>query len=326
MKVGKIGAALLAALMVIGVAASPASAQLSKDKPIRILVPYAAGGVTDIVVRLMSEKVTAAGGPPIVIENKPGGGGIIAATSVKEAAPDGLTLFLADVGSFAINMTLMNDVPYDPVKDFKPIIDLFSFPSIVSVPTTMGVNSLAELVAKAKTMPGGMPYASQGPGTGGHLMGEMFAKAANIPVVHVPYKGGAPAVIDLVAGRVNFMFGSYLQIKPQIDAKELKILAVNSKKRLVALPEVPTLNESGYAGVDLPIWFGLAAPAGTPDNVILAINKAYDQVSKLPDVVARLDSQGVTSEGGTVEQFGTLIKSDIVRLAPIVRDSGAKVN
>src|SRR5688572_6512142 len=306
--------------------ALPSAAQLPRDKPIRVLLPYAPAGVTDIVVRLMGEKVTQAGGPQIVIENRPGGGGIVAAMAVKDTTPDGTTLFVVDVGSFAVNMTLMKEVPYEPLRDFKPVIQLFSFPSIVSVPAILKINPLQELVTLTKTMPGGMPYATQGPWSGAHLLGEMFSKAAKIRVVHVPYKGGAPAVIDLVAGRVNFMFGSYLQIKSQIDSKDLRILAVNSRRRLNALPDVPTLAEVGFAGVDLPIWFGLAAPVRTPNATIAAINAAFDPVTRLPEIIQRLDSQGVTAEGGTPEQFAALIKSDITRLAPIVRDSGANTN
>jgi tripartite-type tricarboxylate transporter receptor subunit TctC len=316
----------IAATALYMVLSLPAGAQLPRDKPIRIVLPYAPAGVTDIVVRLMGEKVTQAGGPQVIIENRPGGGGIVAAMAVKDATPDGSSLFVADVGSFAVNMSLMKDVPYEPLKDFKPVIQLFSFPSIVSVPSRLKIGSLQELVALAKTMPGGMPYASQGPGSGAHLLGEMFSKAANIPVVHVPYKGGAPAVLDLVAGRVNFMFGSYLQIKAQIDSKDLRILAVNSRRRLNALPDVPTLAEVGFAGVDLPIWFGLAAPGRTPNATVAALNAAFDPVTKLPEIVQRLDSQGVTSEGGTSEQFATLIRNDITRLAPIVRASGANTN
>jgi tripartite-type tricarboxylate transporter receptor subunit TctC len=313
--------------MALGIAlALPAAAQLSRDKPIRIVLPYAPAGVTDIVVRLMGEKVTQAGGPQIIIENRPGGGGVVAAMAVKDSTPDGSTLFVADVGSFAVNMTLMKEVPYEPLRDFKPVIELFSFPSIISVPAKLKINSLQELVALAKTMPGGIAYASQGPGSGAHLLGEMFSKAAKFPVVHIPYKGGAPAVLDLVAGRVNFMFGSYLQIKPQIDSKDLRILAVNSRRRLNALPDVPTLAEAGYPGVDLPIWFGLAAPARTPDSAVAAINAAFDPVTRLLEITQKLDSQGVTSGGGTPEQFAALIRNDIVRLAPIVRESGATTN
>jgi tripartite-type tricarboxylate transporter receptor subunit TctC len=313
-----VGAALLAQSSDVG-------AQLP-DRPIRIVVPYVAGGTSDVGTRLVAGKVAEGGGLNVVVENKAGGGGVPAAMSVKEAAPDGTTLFLADLGSFGINVSLMSSLPYDPTRDFKPITTLFSFPSVLAVPAALEASSVAELIALSKKKPDGLAFGSQGPGSGGHLLAEMLAKTSGANLVHVPYRGVAAVVVDLVAGRVSMLYGSYLATKGQVEAKALRILAVTSKQRLAVLPDTPTMAELGYPEVDLDVWFGLVAPAATPDPVVQALHARFSSAMNSPDIVGRLNSQGVNVVTNTPAGFAALIKSDIARVAPVVKASGARVN
>jgi tripartite-type tricarboxylate transporter receptor subunit TctC len=314
-----VGAAALVGLPV------DAGAQLP-DRPIRIVVPFVAGGTSDVGTRLVAAKAADGGGPNIVIENKTGGGGVPGAMSVKEAPPDGTTLLLADLGSFGINVSLMSNLPYDPTRDFKPITTLFNFPSVLSVPAALPVNSVAELVALSKAKSDGLAFGSQGSGSGGHLLAEMFAKTSGANLVHVPYRGVAAAVVDLVAGRVSMLYGSYLSVKAQAEAKAVRILAVTSKQRLKVLPDTPTMAELGYPEVDLDIWFGLVAPAATPDAVVQALHAKFSTAMNSPDIVDRLTAQGVNVATSTPAAFSALIKSDIARVAPVVKASGARVN
>jgi tripartite-type tricarboxylate transporter receptor subunit TctC len=302
-----------------------AGAQLP-DRPIRIVVPFVAGGTSDVGARLVAAKAAEGGGPNIVIENKTGGGGVPGAMSVKEAPPDGTTLLLADLGSFGINVSLMSNLPYDPTRDFKPITTLFNFPSVLSVPAALPANSVAELVALSKAKSDGLAFGSQGSGSGGHLLAEMFAKTSGANLIHVPYRGVAAAVVDLVAGRVSMLYGSYLSVKAQAEAKTVRILAVTSKQRLKVLPDTPTMAELGYPEVDLDIWFGLVAPAATPDAVVQALHTKFSSAMNSPDIVDRLTAQGVNVATSTPAGFSALIKSDIARVAPVVKASGARVN
>jgi tripartite-type tricarboxylate transporter receptor subunit TctC len=302
-----------------------AGAQLS-DRPIRIVVPFVAGGTSDVGTRLVAAKVAESGGPNVVVENRTGGGGVPGAMSVKEAAPDGTTLLLADLGSFGINVSLMANLPYDPTRDFKPITTLFRFPSVLAVPAALPANSVAELIALSKTRPDGLAFGSQGSGSGGHLLAEMLAKTSGAKLLHVPYRGVAAAVVDLVAGRVSMLYGSYLSMKGQTEAKALRILAVTSKQRLKVLPDTPTMAELGFPEVDLDIWFGLVAPAATSDAVVQELHTKFSSAMNSPDIVDRLNAQGVNVATSTPAGFAELIKSDMARVAPVVKASGARVN
>ena len=210
--------------------------------------------------------VEEAGGPRIMIENRPGGGGVPAAVAVRDAAPNGATLFLANYATFVVNAAMTKNFPFDPVVDFRPITTLFSFPLMLAVPSSIEAKTVPELVALAKNKPGGLSYGSQGVGTAGHLLGELFAKASGAPLVHVPYKGAAQGVVDLVAGRLDMMFIGILPTKPHLESGRLRALAVTSKARLPELPDAPTTAEAGYPDVNTDfVWFGLAAPAKTPE-------------------------------------------------------------
>ena len=319
-----IAALLVAAFGVF--AAVAASAQDLANRSIRIVVPYSAGASTDLTIRQIAQKVTQVGGPTIIIENRPGSGGVAAAISVKQANPDGLTLFLCDLGTFAVNPNLMANLAYDPITDFRPITSLWAFSSVMPVPAALPVSTVAELVELAKRTPGGLSYASQGPGSGGHLMGEMFKRASQAPFVHVPYRGGAPAITDLVAGRVAFLLGTYASLQPYVEANQLKVIAVASGKRMSVLPEVPTLAEAGYPGIDLDVWFGLAAPAGTPDRTIEALNEMFVRAVKARDLEAKITEQGMYVTTSDPKGLTDTIAKDRARLAPIVEAAGLTAN
>ncbi|HVG50229.1 MAG TPA: tripartite tricarboxylate transporter substrate binding protein [Xanthobacteraceae bacterium] len=303
-----------------------AGAQISPDRPIKVIVPYAPGGPSDVTLRTLQQRIQAAGGPTIVVENRTGGGGVIAAQAVKQATPDGTTLFLTDLPTFGINPHVMSDFPIDPVRDFKPLSALFAFPSLLVVPFGLPANSVAELVELAKKTPGGMSYGSQGQGSGGQLLAEMFGKAAGLKFIHVPYRGSALAYPDLIAGRVSFIFGSYGGARPFLLDNRLRALAVPSKQRLVALPDVPTMEELGYRDMELDIWNGLVAPAGTPDEIVAQLRELFVKQMVMPDMVAKLAEQGIYVRTNTPEEFAAQIKSDLARLEPIVRAAGAKIN
>jgi len=305
------------------IASAHALAQIP-ERPIKIFIPYVAGGPSDVIARSLTQRITATGGPIFVIENKTGGGGVIAAQSVKQSTPDGTTLLLTDLPTFGINPNLLTEFPLDPVHDFKPVTLLFSFPSLLVVPTTLPAKSVAELVALARATPGGLAYGSQGQGSGGQLLAEMFGKAIGVPLVHVPYRGSAQAYPDLVSGRVSFMFGSYGGAKPFLDDGRLRALAVPSRRRLKTLPDLPTLEELGYRDMELDLWYGLVAPAGTPDDIIAAVRARFVAEVTAPDTVARLEAQGINVVTSTPAEFAALIKDDLVRLAPIVKSIDTK--
>jgi tripartite-type tricarboxylate transporter receptor subunit TctC len=320
------GVVALAGLASLACAALPAVGQTLSDRPVRIVIPYSPGATSDTFSRLVAQKVEEMGGPKVVVESKPGGGGTIAAMTVKQAAPDGTTLFLCDLGTFGINLSMFPDLGYDPLRDFKPITALWAFPSVLSVPASLPASSVKELIELAKKTPNGMSYGSQGVGSGGHILGAMLAKSTGAPLVHVPYKGAAPAIADLVIGQVSLLFGSVASVQGHYEAKRLRPLAVTSRSRLPVLPDVPTIGELGYPEIDLDVWFGLAAPAGTPDAVVLALHDRFVKAARAPDFVAKLQAGGVLSVTSSPAEFAALIKADAARLAPIVKESGAKVN
>ena len=306
--------------------AAAASAQIPADKPIRIVIPYPPGASADMSSRLIGQKVEELGGPKVIVESRPGGGGTVAAMTVKTAPAEPISLFLADVGSFGVNQTLLPDQPFDREKDFKPVASLYEFPSVLMVPTILPANNVAELVALAKKTPGGLSYASQAVGAGGHLLGAMFANAIGTPMVHVPYRGAAAAVADVAAGNVTFIFVSFASAQAQYANKTVKFLGVASPKRAAVLPDVPTMAETGYPEVLLDAWFGVVAQSSMPDATVNALNALFTRAARDPAVVERLASQGIAVRTGTPAEFGALIKSDGERLGRIVKALDIKAN
>jgi tripartite-type tricarboxylate transporter receptor subunit TctC len=276
--------------------------------------------VTRLVAAKLAENLKA----HVVIENRGGGGGVPAALAIKQAAPDGYTLFLANNGLFAI-MPALTDIRFDPVKDFQPITPLFAFPSVLVVPTGSPAKNVKELVELAKSKPTGLNYASQGVGSGGHILGEMLRLRSGAPFVHVPYRGAGPAVQDLAAGNVDLLFSSYVSAIGQVQAGKFRILGWTATKRSPALPDVPTMTEAGYPGVELEIWQGIVAPLGVPAPLVRKLNEEFVKAAKSPDVVSKVAAQAVEMTTSAPADFAKLLASDVERLGKVVRDAGIKM-
>jgi tripartite-type tricarboxylate transporter receptor subunit TctC len=319
-------ALLCSAVLVLLAQVGGSSAQPDNypSRPITIIIPFPPGGSSDTVTRLVAQKLAENLKANVVIENRGGGGGVPAAIATKQLAADGYTLFLANNGLFAIMPALTADIRFDPIKDFQPITPLFSFPSVLVVPSGSPARTVKELVALARSKPGGLNYASQGVGSGGHILGEMFRLKAGVPMVHVPYRGAGPAINDLVAGNVDYLFSSYVSAIGQVQAGRLRLLAWTATKRSPALPDVPTMAEAGYPGVELEIWQGIVAPAGTPAAVVRKLNAEFVKAAKAPDVVSKVAAQAVEMTTSTPEEFAKLIASDIDRLGKVIREAGIK--
>jgi len=306
------------------IAAGNAAAELLSSRPITIIIPFTPGASSDTLQRLVGKKVTENTGQTLVVESRPGGGGAIGAAAVKQAPPDGHTLFQANAGSHAANVALYATLPYDPIKDFRPITLLWSFAQLLTVPIDSPAKSVAELVVHAKSKPAGLSFASQGSGSGGHLLGELLKARTGANLVHVPYRGAGPAALDLATGRVDFMFVSYSSVLSFLQAGKVRVLAVTSPKRMAVLPDVPTMREAGFAGIELDAWFGLVAPAATPDAVIGKLNAAFVQAVRDAEVVKQITDQGAEATSNTPAEFAAFIAADTERFGKIVKSVGVK--
>src|SRR5262245_61251337 len=313
-----------AVLATTGTAGQYAAAELLSSRPISIIIPFTPGASSDTLQRIVNKRVTENSGQTLVVESRPGGGGVIAAAAVKQAAPDGHTLLQANAATHAANASLYTALSYDPVKDFRPITLMWSFPQLLAVPSDSPAKSVADLVALAKSKPGGLNFASQGTGSGGHLLGEMLKLRTGAHMVHVPYRGAAPAATDLAAGRVDFFFVSYSSLLPFLQGSKVRAIAVTSAKRLPALPDAPPLTEAGFAGVALDAWFGLVAPAATPDAIIDKLNAAFVQAVRDPQVIKQMTDQGAEALATTPAEFAAFIASETERIGRVVRAVGAK--
>jgi tripartite-type tricarboxylate transporter receptor subunit TctC len=317
--------ALLGVSVFICLAANaPAQADEFPARAITIIVPFPPGGSSDIVMRLAAQKVSESVKQPVIIENRPGGAGNLAALVIKNAPPDGYLLMMGHTGTHAINPTLYHDLKFDPIKDFQPITALIAFNNILVVPAASPAKSVQDLVALAKTRPEGLSYGSQGVGTGGHLLGELLAKHAGVKLVHVPYRGIAPAVQDTVAGRVDFLFSSYLSAAGHIEAGELRMLAIAGPQRHPRIPDVPTMAEAGYPDVEMQQWFGLFAPAGTPMPIVRKLNAEFVKALQSADLRERLAAQVAFLIPGRPDDLAAMVARDMVRLGEVVRESGAQ--
>ncbi|NRF72093.1 tripartite tricarboxylate transporter substrate binding protein [Aquincola sp. S2] len=315
------GAALpLAAAFAPGVLA-----QAFPSQPLTIVVPFPAGGIADSSVRLIGAKLAEALGQQVLVDNRGGAGGQIAASAVKAAKADGHTLLLANIGSHAINRTLYSKLSYDPVKDFEPVTSLLSWTHVLVVPADSKATSVAALVAQMKGSGGKMSFASQGVGSGGHLLAEMFKDSAKVDAQHIPYRGTAQAMQDLLAGRVDFFFDG-VGIIPFVKEGKVRALAVADGKRLAQLPDVPTLAEAGVPGVEVTAWFGLVAPAGTPKPVIAQLNQALAKAARDPEVQRRLNETAIRVGISTPETFASFMAAETERLGKVVKASGARAD
>jgi len=303
-----------------------AQAPTYPTKPIRIVVPFPAGGATDILARAAAQRLTEAWGQSVVVDNRPGAGGNIGAELVAKSAPDGYTLLMGTVGTHAINASLYAKMPYDHVKDFAPVILVAGVPNVLVVNPAVPANSVQELIAYAKANPGKLNFASSGAGTSIHLSGELFKVMAGVQMTHVPYKGSAPALQDLIGGQVQLMFDNLPPSLPQIKAGKLRALGVTSATRAPALPDTPTIAESGLTGFEASSWFGLLAPAGTPPAVIARLNGEIATWLGTPEAKEKLLALGANAAGGTPEDFAKHIAAETAKWAKVVKESGAKVD
>ena len=315
---------LLAAL--VAIATASASAQTYPNKPIRLVVPFPPGGTTDILARDAGQVLTQTLGQSVVIDNRPGAAGNIGSDVVAKSPPDGYTLLMATVSTHAINPGLYSKLPYDHIKDFAPVILVARVPNVLEVNPAVPVNSVSDLIKLAKEKPGQINFASSGSGTSIHLSGELFKTMAGVNMVHVPYRGSAPALVDLVSGQVQVMFDNLPSSLPQINAGKLRAIAVTSAQRSPALPNIPTIAESGLPGFEATSWFGIIAPAGTPPEIIAKLNAELDQWLQSPAGKELLLTQGALPAGGTPEQFAAYIKDETEKWAKVIKVSGAKVD
>ena len=300
------------------------SADVYPAKPIRLLVGFAPGGANDLVARAVAARLSPRLGQQVVVENRAGAGGNIATELGARAAPDGYTLLLASVASFAMSPALIGKVPFDPVNDFAPVAQAVVVSGILSVHPSMPANNLKQFVALAKNQPGKINYASPGVGSIAHLSSELLWRTAGIKLNHVPYKGGGPAVADTLAGHVESIFGLISTQTPHVKSGRLRALGVTSLRRSSALPEVPTVAESGYPGFESSGWLGFAFPARTPQTIVDRMHKEIVAVLGLREVQAQLEDLGLDPEPSDPAQFHALIKSDYTRWAKVIREAGIK--
>jgi tripartite-type tricarboxylate transporter receptor subunit TctC len=306
-------------------AAGSAQAQAEwPTRPIVYVVPFAVGGNTDTLARLLSQKLAASLGQPIVIENKPGAGGNIGSDFVAKAKPDGYTILGGTISSHAINASVYPNMPYDPVKSFEPVILLGSNPLVFAVNASTPYKSLKEVLDAAKTKPGELAFASPGPGTSPHLAGELLKTLTRVDLTHVPYKGSGPALSDVIGGQVPIIIDTTIVLGAQIKAGKLRPLAVAYPKRLGTLPDVPTAAEAGVPGWEVVSWQAVFAPAGTPKPIVQRLNTEIARTMKMPDVQARLVDLGVEVGGGPPEQLAEFQKAEIAKWATVVKTAGVK--
>ena len=320
---GRVVCATLAVLLSFPVLAAE---QAYPSKPIRLVVPFPAGGSLDVVARAIGQKLTEAWGQPVVIDNRPGAGGNIGADLVAKSAPDGYTILEGALSTHAVNVSLYNKMPYDPIKDFAPITLVAVTPNVLVLNASYPVNSVPELLAYARANPGKLSFGSGSNGSAGHLAGELFKTEAGVDMVHIPYKGGAPALQALLAGDTQLMFDNLANAAAQIKAGKLKALAVTTAKRSSLMPELPTLSETGLPGFDIYTWWGFMAPAGTPKEIIAKWNAEVTRILNSPEMKAFFAQQGAEPAPDSPEQFAALIRSEISKYARIVKQSGAKVD
>ena len=312
-------------LATLGIFSQAVSAQYP-DKPIRLIVPQAAGSNTDIVARALAVELTAVLGQPLLIDNRPGAGLIIGLEIASKAAPDGYTLCMSPIGALAISPHMFDKLPYVVERDFQPISQLTNNPLMLAVFAALPVNSAREIVEYAKKNPGKLSFASSTAGSPGHLAGELLRIVSGGLIEHIPYKGGAPAIADMLAGRVQIMFEGMNSMAPHVKGGRLRGIAVTAEKRIAAFPDLPTMAESGLQGFDISAWQGMVAPAGIARPLLDRINAAVNRAVATPNFKNRMAEMGSEATGGTPEAFAALIKRDSDRWGEVIRKAGIKAN
>ena len=319
--------ALLAALIWFGAtvpATALAQAATYPNKPIRIIVPFAVGGIADTFGRVIGIKLTEAWGQPVVIENKTGAGGNIGADLVAKSPPDGYTLVIGNNGTHAVNVNLFKTIPFDPIKDFVPVAHIMEAEGLLVVNPAIKANSVREIIELARAQPGQLSYASGGLGTTSHLAGELFKSTAKVDMVHVPYKGNSPAIADLLSGQTQVSFATMPTVLPHVKTGKLRAIASIGLARTVALPDVPTVAESGLPGFEVSNWIGFFAPAGTPPDIVAKLNTEVQKIMRSPDVQKRLEAEGARFVPTTPAQFTAFQRDELVKWAKIIKDANIK--
>jgi tripartite-type tricarboxylate transporter receptor subunit TctC len=308
-------------LMMFAIGANAALAQTFPDHPIKIVVPYPAGGVTDTLGRLIAKGLEEAWGQPAIVENRAGAAGNIGTTFVAKAAPDGYTLLVNSGPTMVISQSLFGNLQYDPMKDLAPVTQAVLLPNILVARPTLPAKSVNELIALLKANPGKFNFASAGAGTVGHMAGELFKEMAGVDIVHVPYKGAAPAMADLLGGRVDIFFDTIASALPHVEAGKLRVLGISSAKGSPLLPDVPTIAQAGLPGFDANPSFGVFAPAGTPKSLIDRISKEIGRVLNEPDARKRLQGIGMEIAAGSPEEFGSYMRDQSAKWAKLIHDA-----
>jgi tripartite-type tricarboxylate transporter receptor subunit TctC len=316
----------LLVLLVAAAACTSALAQTWPSKPIRLVVPFPAGGGTDIIGRELTQKITNATQWPFIVDNKPGSGGNIGLDNVAKSPADGYSLVLGQTSNLAINPALYAKLPYDPVKDLTPISMVASAPLAFVVAANSPYRTLPEIVAAARAKPETINYATSGNGTVAHLATELFQKEAGIRLTHIPYKGATQGINDVIGGQVHVYVSSIPTLIGHIKSGKMRAVAVTSLKRVDDLPQVPTVAESGYKGFEAVTWFGVLGPANLPKDIAGRLNTEINKALQRPDLQKKLSDQGADVAGSTPEQFGKLIRDDIARWGKVVKESGAKID
>jgi tripartite-type tricarboxylate transporter receptor subunit TctC len=313
----------LAATLAI-LASQAAAADAYPARAIRFVVAFPPGGGTDIIARSIAQKLAERLAQQVVVDNRPGAGGNIGTDIVAKSAPDGYTLLMGSAGPLAINASLFGKMPFDPIKDLAPVTLAASTPNVLVVHPSLPAATVKELIALARAKPGEINFASSGHGTPAHLAGELFNSMAGVKMVHVPYKGAAPALADLLGGQVQLMFSTMPPALPHVKDGKLRALAVTSAKRSPATPALPTVDEIALPGFEANTWHGVVAPAGTPAAIVARLNREIVAILHMPEVVERLSGQGAEALGSTPEEFAAYIRSETIKWAKVVKESGAK--
>ena len=315
---------MVLAASTLALAFAPSQAQDYPNRPIKIIVPFPAGQASDAIARLVGEQLGRSLGQPVVVDNKAGAGGNIGTDAGAKAAPDGYTLTMA-TAALPISKNVYTKLPFDPEKDFAPVTLMTITPLVLVARPSLPVDSVASLVEAARKAPGKMTFASSGIGTSHQLSGELLKALANIDLLHVPYKGSAPAHVDLMAGTVDIMFDNIVPVTPHIKSGKLKALAVTTKMRAPTLPDTPTMAESGYPNFEAVAWFGLLAPAGTPAAIVERLSKEVNAILKTPEMTARLAGMGAIVQGTQPEEFGRFMSAEVKKWAPVTARAQIKV-
>lgn len=319
-------AGLVSALILSGVLATPAAAQPYPSRVVKLIVPQTPGGATDVFARKIGQLLSEKWGQPVVIENRAGAGGVVGTDVVAKSAPDGYTLLVTYAGSQAINPALYPKIPFDSVKDFQTVATLASTPFVLIVHPKLPAKDLAEYVALARAKPDALTYASSGNGSVNHLLGEMLKTEADIKMLHVPYRGVAPAITDVIGGQVDSAFSSVPSVLQMVQTDKVRALAISSAKRIAAAPEIPTIAELGFPGFDVNPWWGILAPAGIDATIVRKINEDVANILRTKEMIDFLAAQGAEPLMTSPEAFLKILEADVVKWAKVVKSAGVTLN